>query len=653
MAFGSRLGISNHLIRRVTRHRSMATLFRATPPAAGPATPIARRALDPQTVVAAVPIPLPDNTLTGEPFPSPVPPDQELGAAILGPENERVATTQGPVQSMPHSAPARLTMPSLLPIAPLGSAPLPSGARSPVAQPSQVTPGEPTQALATPRTADESSAPLPPITPVESSDTSSAITDDVWRRLRTIFERHQTAGSSSPEGPPGPISQQANTPAPPFPLPGEVPPMESVPELPGGPPPERATEEVFPPAAPVFQPSRTDAADAGTPTTQIDARDLPATTGRNAAHPTPTAEADLVGQSRPLTPSLAPGLESFPQPLEQVWDVERIGMRPPEAHEPSEDTFSQTALSDMSPTRAVPAAVDTVIQARRPATQPVEALHQVPPSEAPPKVTSMNDQSPEARSESVRQLLDRVAAGGPTQSTIEVLSPRRPRPSAQRPTAPRASTATPATAPEPSMVQTAIGPLPSDLWGLIDEPVPGVARPAPRLEDREQSRSDGPAPAALTHPEPIPSGDSGGPPLPGPDQPSRHDGRAGEETRNTTGIADTTPVTQRRANEPAGDTSREPRVTTRAQTPEAHNGAVATAGAPLIQRTLAPVASTARPVTAPPSEVTGPSVSPADTGAQAPEGEAAPGIDVAELARRVYAEIKRRLSVERERSPWH
>jgi len=59
------------------------------------------------------------------------------------------------------------------------------------------------------------------------------------------------------------------------------------------------------------------------------------------------------------------------------------------------------------------------------------------------------------------------------------------------------------------------------------------------------------------------------------------------------------------------------------------------------------------PVTAPPSEMAGPSAPPDDREAQASEDEPAPGIDVAELARRVYAEIKRRLSVERERSPWH
>lgn len=651
MAFGSRLGISNHLIRRVTRHRSVATLFHATPPAAGPAMPLAPRALDPKVVVTAIPVPFPDSTSTGEPFPSPVPPDQELGAATFGPESERVATGHGLVDTVSRSAPARPFPP---PSGPLPSGPLPSGMPLPVAHPAQAMPGGSDQAPTAPRTADASSAPFPPTPSVGPPDTSSTITDDVWRRLRTIFDRHQTAVSSPGESPPAALSQQAVASVPPSPLPDEALPVEAVPEPTGGPPPERSTETVLPQAAPTGQPSRAVAPDANSPTVQSDAGDLPATAGHSAAGPTPTAEMDLTGQSRAPMPLLAPDLESSPQPLEQVWDVERIGMRPPEAHEPSEDTWSQTALSDRPSTRTVPSEADTVIQAHRPATPPVEAPptkvppSEVPPSEAPPKVTAIDgqiaeDQDTRSGSESVRQLLGRVAAGGPTQSTIEVLPPRRPRPPAQRPTEPRASTATPSTAPEPSMVQTAIGPLPSDLWDLIDEPVPDVPQPAPHLGDRGR----------LADRAPLPTVDSDGPSLPGPHPPSRHVEHTGKETRSTPGPADTTPASQRRAGEPTRGMFSEPRETTRAHPAEAHNGAAAAAGAPVIQRTLAPAAGTAMPVTTPSSQIAGPSAPPGDTDAQAAEGEEAPGIDVAELARRVYAEVKRRLSVERERSPWH
>lgn len=650
MVFGSRLGISNHLIRRVIRHRSMATLFRAASPAAGLVTPLVPRALDLQTVVAAVLISDPDEAPAGGPLPSYVP--QELGAATFEPESDWVAGAQGPADSVPSSTPARVTA-----LSPLQNSPLRSGIRPPVNRPAQVMPSGSAQAPAAPWTADGSSAPLLPAPPVESPDTSSTITDDVWRRLRTIFERHQSTDKPPTQGLPDAISQQGDALVPPSPLPGEAPAMEAVSELPVEPPLERSTEENVPPAAPPVQPSRTIAHDTVTSATQIDAGDRSATDRQHgAAHPAPAADMDITGQPQSVLPPLTPDSESSPQPLEQVWDVERIEMRPPEPHESPEDTRSQAELSNVTLTRATPPSeAHTVIQAHRPAMAaspgiapsiepPVEAPpREELPSEASPIVTAIDgqtteDHSTEAGSESVRQLLDQVAAGGPTQSAIEVLLPRRPRPPAQRPTAPRGTTATPTIAPEPSMVQTAIGPLPSDLWDLIDEPVPGVPQPVPQLGDREQSRSDGPALTALAHPSPIPTAESDGPPLPHSHQPSRHVERTDEQTRSAPDAADTTPVTQRRSGEPAGGLPREPRAPT--------------AGAPMIQRTLAPSAS-AMPVTAPPSEMAGPSAPPDDREAQASEDEPAPGIDVAELARRVYAEIKRRLSVERERSPWH
>jgi hypothetical protein len=91
----------------------------------------------------------------------------------------------------------------------------------------------------------------------------------------------------------------------------------------------------------------------------------------------------------------------------------------------------------------------------------------------------------------ISRMLDNIAAGGPTASSIEMVTPRFPRPVPLKTAEPTQQTTimrkptdsqvhsrsetsvTPVdTSESEAVVDTAIGPLPADLWTLIDEPVP-------------------------------------------------------------------------------------------------------------------------------------------------------------------------------------
>ncbi len=92
--------------------------------------------------------------------------------------------------------------------------------------------------------------------------------------------------------------------------------------------------------------------------------------------------------------------------------------------------------------------------------------------------------------EKVERILEEVEAGQPTDSRVEIITPRRPRPplpprpihrepepveeSVQKEqlAEPPAKKPKAKAARAPEMIETGIGPLPSDLWGLIGQPVP-------------------------------------------------------------------------------------------------------------------------------------------------------------------------------------
>lgn len=316
--------------------------------------------------------------------------------------------------------------------------------------------------------------------------------------------------------------------------------------------------------------------------------------------PVPEATTREVAAAPAATPQMAP-------PLQDVWAVQRL---------------PQPART-VSGTAAVPAA-DRDVQLPRSAQEPVP--------------------------DQIVDVLGRVPAGRPTQSTIEIIPPRRPRPlpgvrqsrrpqqqprpvraqqpaatlvaeaaappepallapetaqptlpfaravaapqtlPAQTPVAQKPATpgAVPATAPR--TVETEIGALPADLWELIGETPPtpqSVARKLP-VESRTPASKPAPVPVAQTQPS-----------APGP--------TLQRSTISTTAQA----PTRATATQQSG-----PVQTSTQQAPASE-----------------PAASEPGDAAEPETESTG-----------------EPEVDVDKLARRIYAEIRRRLTVEWERA---
>ncbi len=113
------------------------------------------------------------------------------------------------------------------------------------------------------------------------------------------------------------------------------------------------------------------------------------------------------------------------------------------------------------------------------------------PSPAPPPTPQQEEQ--------IRAKLSGITANQPTDSSIEVHLPRRPRPAGPAPVAgssvsvPRKESpaAEPPPTTQPGMVPTEIGPLPADMWEILGEPVPATKPELPdsdmvaRSEDEE------------------------------------------------------------------------------------------------------------------------------------------------------------------------
>ncbi|MFQ5401123.1 MAG: hypothetical protein ACE5E7_16185 [Anaerolineae bacterium] len=222
------------------------------------------------------------------------------------------------------------------------------------------------------------------------------------------------------------------------------------------------------------------------------------------------------------------------------------------------------------------------------AAWPVERKIPVPASQpAPVAEPALSPLRPPdevaAESRRVQRALHDVEAGQPTDSSVELVLPRRPRPSAASDAArtfqaerERGDSDTPATPEAPDTVPTEIGPLPADLWQLLGQEPP-TKQKAPDMVTRAIAAAEAPAkPAALAWPE----------------------------------VEDTRQVIP-----------------------------------PPVQRTAAPAEEAVAET--PASTAESPPASPQEAAAE--EGEAAE-IDVDELARRVFGQLKRRLSVEWERA---
>ncbi|MGC9347758.1 MAG: hypothetical protein ACP5JG_06440 [Anaerolineae bacterium] len=183
-----------------------------------------------------------------------------------------------------------------------------------------------------------------------------------------------------------------------------------------------------------------------------------------------TSESERDDRQAEVSP--APERPPEPQglPLEEVWQVERASRppKPPETPTAVAEEISRTRPSADEQTTAAPAAPD------------------------------------------VQQHLERVRASRPTQSSVEVITPTRPRPATterreirriEAAEAQRRRSAEPR--PAVDLIATEIGPLPADLWELIEEPTPRreEIEPSPA---RDGTTPPSPEPATLTPPPSLP-----------------------------------------------------------------------------------------------------------------------------------------------------
>ena len=646
MAFSPRLGLSNLLVRRVMRHRSVATLFRPA------STPVELQHGPTETVVA-VPVrdgePLsPSAWIVGEPMPA----------------------------ASPTPAEPRPTVSSTLPRPPLRD--IPAAVLSPEVPERAPTPrpAEPTVA----RRAAVQAAVTAAEGPGDAAAGSDApITDTVWHRLQTIFQRHQgkeaqpTGGSeagtnveaeassqplaSSPREAIGrgsgnlakgtaeagisrvPQARAAETQDSPTEGPGRE---RSRAQAPGPPRPAKISER---------EGSRVEDA-GGTPTVQY----APTAPSRvdTAAHPDVTApeqarrpmgeatidrstqsELTAPGERRapsPVVPQAARVDQRPPEPAGALDPMNMEILRPDEAPAPEavpgrEEAVPEAASApDETPTQPLPlqqawgvertpqglwprprrSSIAPAVEreVRGPAAAEPALLHEDTGPSAGRQVPGGIPVTTVAAREPVGRMLAQIASGRRTRSTIETLAPRGPRPApAERPalrqvrrTAPPAAEAT-----EPRsegselqpgadnpLIETPIGPLPADLWSLIGEPVPQNAE--------ARGQTPGVQTASATQPQMAP---------------------APRQTMVPAAPARGPAVIQRIVAEPPVE---EESLPAQEETPAADA-----------------TESAAEP--------------PVDRGAEPQDREeASPAVDLDELARRVYDEVKHRLAMERERS---
>ena len=646
MAFRPTLGLSDLLVRRVMRHRSVATLFRA----ASTRVEVPRR---PTETVVAVPVsdgePVsPSAWIVGEPTPAasptpaeprptvsstlPRPPLRDIAVAVLSPEVPERAPTPRPAE--------------------------PTVARRAAVQAAVTAAEGPGDAAA---------------------GYDAPITDTVWHRLQTIFQRHQgkeaqpTVGSeagtnleaeassqplASPpreaigrgsrnvaegtakatisrvpqtraaetqDGPtegPGRERSRAQAPGPPRPAniseredsrvedAGGIPTVERAPMAPARVDTAARSDVIAPEQA--RQPMGEESYERATQSAAAapDERRAPSPVVRQAAlvdrRPPEPAGAFEPMSVEALRPDEAPAPEAVPGREETVPEAESAPGEMPTQPLPLQQAWGvERTPQGLSPG---PRRSSTPPRVEREVWGPTAAEPVVPHEDTGP---SVGRQVPGgvpvttvAAPEPVGRMLAQIAAGRRTRSTIETLAPRRPRPApAERPaqrqvrrTAPPAAEATEARSEgaelrpgaEIPFIETPIGPLPADLWSLIGEPVP------------KSAEARGQTPGVQTASEAEPQM----PPAPR---------QATVPTASARGPA----VIQRIvAERPAEEES--------LPAPEETPAADATESA-------------AEP--------------PADPGAepQNPE-EASPAVDLDELARRVYDEVKHRLAMERERS---
>jgi len=702
MAVRPTLGRSNRLVRRAMRHRTITTLFPAPANGPAPADPRSPAAaarggtIDRTPAYIAIPL-LTETAGTGDPL---VPSLADV-----------TALTAQPIPDGPAYGPATT---------PLAEQPL-SGSPLPPVAPTRPTAAT-TPVRATPQTPSPAPPPAGPASEAEQAtalpqaegdpETDTPLTDQVWQRLQTIFQRHRSREDEVEVAPQAAPRPEAGPPA-------TVPPKATATSAPGSPRPPRGRQVTTPAAGEASPPpqtvQRTPIADPPAPvSTQPGARSrrpvitemppspaaaviesgpeaesVPYPLPENREQPEfPHAEATVIVAPSVVAPDAGSGLAATRREtgsggdVTQVADTAGVADRQAGPGESPAPTGTATTPRVEQPETAGPTLgeVDSLPPAQvahAPLTSfptapehdlgtvagsavalevtpplhevwAVERVRQAQPvpavAQAPAGTAGRRPIAPQPVQAQVREVLESVAAARPTESGIEVIPPRRPRPTQTRivgqpeaqappildraspppapvvPVTPRPSVAAisrqrstvvmgdedtetlvPDLTPTPAarMVETGIGALPADLWELIGESPPiGTVAPAGRSGSASEQRT-----------EAVPT-------------------TVGVRTPPREQTTQASPPAPRRVPQPT----------------------TSSAG-PVIQRSVAPATAQApTSVTASPAaagESAGGETAQAPTPAVEQDAEAA--VDVDKLAHRVYAELKRRLTVEWER----
>lgn len=272
------------------------------------------------------------------------------------------------------------------------------------------------------------------------------------------------------------------------------------------------------------------------------------------------------------------------------------------------------------------------------AAWPVEAVGQ-PQPETPSRPPLVQRRSAEemASDESVRSILETVTAGQKSDSSIELVLPRRPRPAGLPPVAAKPAAEPPAAPPVQRM------PLPE----VAAEPVDWAVQPS---EDSEFSEGGvsflGEPPQVSENRQGWSEGAEGGPvqrvverPAPAPVTPHMVPTEIGDLPSDLWQLLGATPPAPA-ASPPAGNggTAVQRQATTAVR--PAQPAPASYMAAPVVQR-----AEAAAPEPAPPT-----AEAPAATATAGEEGEKKSEVDIDELSRQVMQVLRRRLAVEWERS---
>ena len=206
-----------------------------------------------------------------------------------------------------------------------------------------------------------------------------------------------------------------------------------------------------------------------------------------------------------------PMVQASPQPADDwggQWRRMKRIFHGHEAKRTTEGDVQSTPSSETAVQRAIAAAESSSRAGEQPSQQPpLQAASGWPVTiqrsqgSGKPKASATLPPSPTPQQqEQIRAKLSGMTASQPTDSSIEVHLPRRPRPTAPPPTVtPSESVQRKEEAPaigaasvdQPDMVPTEIGPLPADMWEILGEPVPtarsesGGSDVIARYEDKE------------------------------------------------------------------------------------------------------------------------------------------------------------------------